>query len=105
MKGNRSAGGQNCSSLRNRVSDFLTPRNRYVMTALAFALVLFIGAIDYITGPEMSIAVFYLLPIVLAASFINKKTAIGLAVLSALVWLVVDLRSASNSSHQLHFGW
>jgi diguanylate cyclase (GGDEF)-like protein len=61
--------------------------------AAAIAVVLLIGAIDYLTGAEASIAPLYLAPIALATWFVGLRAGLLLVGLSAVVrlqdlWLV-----------------
>ena len=45
-----------------------------------------IGAIDYLTGPDFGLALFYLLAIVWGAWRLEPRTSLGLAALAALFW-------------------
>jgi diguanylate cyclase (GGDEF)-like protein len=68
----------------------------------AIATVLLIGAIDYITGAEASIAPLYLAPVALATWFVSLRAGLLLSALSAVVrlqdlWLVPQ-----PSSHWWH---
>ncbi len=66
-------------------------RARALGIAALVLLVALIGAIDYWSGNEIAITVFYLIPISLGAWFIGPRTGNGLALLSAAVWLLADL--------------
>ena len=50
-------------------------------------LVLVVGGVDYLTNFGLSLSVFYLLAIGIAAWFVSRGFAIGLSVLSVIVWL------------------
>lgn len=52
--------------------------------------VLLVGVIDWVTGPQISFAVFYLIPVTFAAWFIGRKQGMAVAGLSALVWLLAE---------------
>ena len=59
---------------------------------LAALLVVFIGALDYVTGSELSFSVFYLIPVALVAWFVqNDRLGYLMALAAAAVWLLVDL--------------
>ena len=64
-----------------------------MLALLSAAVVLAIGAIDFATGPEMSFAIFYLLPVILAAWFAGKRGGLLIAALATLVGLWADLSS------------
>ncbi|MEO8739814.1 MAG: diguanylate cyclase [Casimicrobiaceae bacterium] len=52
-------------------------------TATALVAILVVGIIDYITGPEISFSVFYLLPVAIAAWLSGTRVAVGASVLAA----------------------
>ncbi len=62
---------------------------------LAAALVAFFGFIDYITGPDLSIFVLYLIPVFLGTWFIGTVAGVLLSILSALAWSLADRIYAS----------
>jgi len=64
---------------------------RPVLIVLTFAIVALVGFADYLTGYEVSFSVFYLLAISLAVWFVGKNFGVAVALLSAIIWLVVDL--------------
>jgi diguanylate cyclase (GGDEF)-like protein len=68
-------------------------RIRLRVLALAIAAVLLIGGIDYLTGAEISIALFYVVPIALGVWLVGLRAGLGLAGMSAAVRLL-DLQLA-----------
>ncbi len=73
---------------------YLGRRSKGVILSLAMALVAVIAAIDYWTGIELSLSVFYLLPVALAAWFASRGSALAISVFSAVAWFVTDLLAA-----------
>lgn len=67
--------------------------------APAFGLCLLLtaglGLLDYITGPEYSFSIFYLLPVTLAVLVNGSRLGYLVAVMSALVWMLADLVSGA----------
>ena len=57
-----------------------------MIMAEASVITLIIGYIDYITGYDVSLLVFYAIPILFAVWFSNKQISIFIALLCALVW-------------------
>jgi len=49
-----------------------------------------IGALDYVTGPDIGFSLFYLLPIAWCAWHGRRPVAIALAVVAALLWFTAD---------------
>ncbi len=80
------------------ISDRVGSRRLHVVAG-GIAAVILIGAIDYITGAEASIAPLYLVPIALATWFVGLRVGLLLAGLSAVVRLQ-DLWLTSH--HYVH---
>lgn len=70
---------------------------RRVHVALALALVLVVGGIDYVTGDELSVSLFYALPIFVASWFVSRRAGIAVSVLCAVDHLLVD--PIAHASH------
>jgi signal transduction histidine kinase len=66
-------------------------RARALLAAALVLLVALIGALDYWSGTEIALTIFYLIPIALGAWFVGPLTGQVLAVLSAAAWLLADL--------------
>ncbi|MBK7641615.1 MAG: hypothetical protein IPJ19_00975 [Planctomycetes bacterium] len=66
-------------------------RSRALIGAGSVMLVALIGAIDYWSGTEIAITIFYLVPIALGAWFVGSRTGYALALLGASAWLLADL--------------
>lgn len=62
-----------------------------VIRGLSLGLVTLIGLIDYLTGVDVSVTLFYLVPISLGTWFAGRSTGLALAAASTLVWLAADL--------------
>lgn len=61
---------------------------------LSYTVVLLVGLFDYITNPEFSFSLFYLIPITYNTWYSSRKNGIFISVFSAVTWLYVDLSSA-----------
>jgi signal transduction histidine kinase len=59
---------------------------KLAIVAGAVGTTVFIACFDYLTGTEVSLAAFYLVPISLAALILGARVAVGISVLSILVW-------------------
>jgi signal transduction histidine kinase len=66
-------------------------KNKLVILLLSFILILIIGVIDYLTSAELTLSVFYLIPISLHALYYGttKKSIIVNAIFAGLVWAIV----------------
>ncbi|MEO8426793.1 MAG: ATP-binding protein [Verrucomicrobiota bacterium] len=63
------------------------------------ALVALVGLVDYLTGVDVSVTLFYLVPISLGTWFAGRSTGLLLAGASALVWLVADVLCRAVVGH------
>jgi hypothetical protein len=65
--------------------------------AAAVVLIALVGVADYVSGPEISLAVFYIVPVAAAAWWGGRRNGVGVALLSGAVWLVADLATRAYS--------
>ena len=59
---------------------------------------LLVGVIDYLTGYEISLLIFYLLPVALAVWFVSSRFAVLISISSICIWLVGGHRGGSRLS-------
>ncbi len=64
---------------------------RFALGAISLVLVLFIGYVDFETGYERSLSLFYLIPISIGTWFIGLYFGVAAALLSVVVWIASDL--------------
>lgn len=88
----------------NKFRDLLRPSRSAAATA-GWALIILVGALDHVTGSQISLSVFYLLPISLITWFTDRRGGIVAAVLSAATWLLADLTSTITFAHPLIPYW
>ncbi|MBV9211543.1 MAG: GGDEF domain-containing protein [Acidobacteria bacterium] len=82
-----------------RVIKFLAGQSKPFMLALSLLLVLLIGLADYLAGPDISLLVFFMLPIFLAVWFVGKRAGLGVLILSGAVWTTLALTTSHLYSH------
>jgi diguanylate cyclase (GGDEF)-like protein len=78
---------------------FLEKQSRARILVLGSLLIAALGALDYMTGPDLSLFIFYLIPVSLATWFAGTATGITLSVLSALAWSLSDILSQHAGRH------
>jgi diguanylate cyclase (GGDEF)-like protein len=61
------------------------------LIAIAIGTVFIVGYTDYVTGIELSLSLFYLIPITMAAWALGKNAGLNLSVLCATTWLITNL--------------
>jgi diguanylate cyclase (GGDEF)-like protein len=99
---NGSGRAQRASIAINRT---LRRLSRAAVLALALALVALIGICDYVTGLEISVSVFYLAPVSLAAWYGSQRDGQVLALVASLVWSGVDLFAGYAHGHPAILVW
>jgi len=67
-----------------------------ILIALILGLV---GVIDHITGPELFVSIFYLLPIFLVTWFTERWMGVTISIVSAITWLITDFTAGHAYSY------
>ncbi len=88
-----------------KLNSFFTRQGQLVSVTAGLVLIGVIGAIDYLTGFEMSFSAFYVLPIALVTWNTNRVTGLIIALLSAIVWFAADTAEGHAYSHPLLPYW
>ena len=87
------------------VTVYLRRQSPAFSITLGLLLTLVIGILDYLTGTELSISIFYLIPISLVAWAANRRMAIYLSLLSFAIGLMADLAAGHHYSHPVLVYW
>jgi signal transduction histidine kinase len=73
------------------------PKRKLIVFSVVQVLVL--GVVDLGTGWELSLSIFYLLPIAIAAWFVGWQPGLAISLLAAVSWLAADVLSGHEYSH------
>ena len=68
-------------------------------------LVFSLGVFDYLTGKEISFAIFYLLPVWLVASRAGLVAGCLIGTASAAMWMIADVQAGQHYSHPSILYW
>jgi diguanylate cyclase (GGDEF)-like protein len=68
-------------------------------TITGLAIIGLLGILDYLTGNEITLSLFYLIPIVLVTWAAGKKTGLFMSFMSALTLLYAEIASGQIYSH------
>lgn len=66
---------------------------------VGIVLIAGIGMIDVLTGYEVSLSLFYLIPVALTSWFAGTRTGIVISIASACIWFIADTVSEHRYSH------
>ncbi|MDD5222655.1 MAG: GGDEF domain-containing protein [bacterium] len=72
---------------------------------LEFLFVVCLGYFEYITGPEITLSIFYLIPIAISAWFTGRNSGIFISLIAGATWLIVDLASGNVYSKPWILYW
>lgn len=88
-----------------RASRALARLSRRQVITLALAGVAVVGIIDYVTGYELALSLFYLGPVAAAAWYCSRRAAVGIGVLASIVWFAADVGAGHVYEHPAIFVW
>jgi len=72
------------------VDEVLLRRSPNEIRAIALLLISIVSVADYFAGYEISTSLFFLVPIALATWYGNQRQGIYFALLSAIIWFLID---------------
>lgn len=72
---------------------------------LGSGLVAVVGSVDYLTGKEINLLLFYLVPIALIAWFMNRRNGFLISIISAIASFVVELVIGDFYSESVFMYW
>jgi diguanylate cyclase (GGDEF)-like protein len=77
---------------------------KLLLIGVGILLVLLIGIIDYLTGIYISLAIFYLIPIIFITWLVSRWSGLFISLLSTVVWFIADT-ALENSPYALIPYW
>ncbi len=92
-------------SLRADALAWLESQGARAVGAGVVALVLVLGLIDYATGFEISFALFYVLPVVMAAWLVGERFAVAISLFSAVVWHLANFLAGDRFTRVWIYYW
>jgi diguanylate cyclase (GGDEF)-like protein len=66
---------------------------------VCLALMVVIGVIDTVTGPELAFSIFYLMPLGVISWRCGRSAGTQSAIIAGLVWITADILSGATYSH------
>lgn len=88
-----------------QIDTYLGTLSSYAIFFIGCIGAVLLGAVNRFLGPEISFSVFYIAPIMLVTWYGGKKPGYLLAIISAGIWLYVDLTAGSQYSSLLIPVW
>ncbi len=85
--------------------NYLDKKSAACVAVIGFVLLLSVAVLDHVTGYELSFSVFYLLPIIVVSWQSQRWVGFAFCLLSASVWLLVDIMSNHAYSNDFIPAW
>lgn len=74
-----------------RLNSMIERTGKSVWLAIGLLLLCGVAVADYITGSELSLSLFYLIPIAVFSLTVNATAGVAMAFISAAIWLFIEL--------------
>lgn len=87
------------------IFEYLNQRSRTTLVLLGLILVIYIGELDYVTGPMVAMRVFYLIPICFVAWFAGRWQGILIATVASLIWYGAKYLEPGMIDHHFLLLW
>ncbi len=83
----------------------LFPQGQQTWIIGALAAIALVGLVDYLTGPKITLSLFYLIPVAAASWFGGASIAVATSSFAAVVWLCAELASSRLDSDLFVYAW
>ena len=84
---------------------WLNTAQPYRAFSFACLFLVMLSLVDYLSGYELNFFIFYYVPIILCAWFVNRQAALLMTVVAALAWFVVDRLTGHPYSSAIFWIW
>ncbi len=91
------------NTIFNYIMQYFGKLGKVKIFLFAFIQILLFGMIDYLTGSELTLCIFYLFPIMLVAWFVNRRTGVYFAFMGAVLWLIADASARKWNLYSIGF--
>jgi diguanylate cyclase (GGDEF)-like protein len=92
-------------SIPGFVLGYLSKLPQSLLISIGCVLVLLVGILTYLAGPELSSSIFFLVPIALVTWFTKRSIGLIVSILSALAWLIANLALGATYSDSTIVYW
>ena len=86
-------------------ASFFEKRSKAFWVTAGMAFIIILGFIDYLSGYEISFSLFYLIPILLVAWYVDVRMGVVLSFFSAITWFAADFSAGLTYSHPSIYVW
>jgi signal transduction histidine kinase len=69
-----------------KIFEYFNRKSHTTLVVMGLLAVIYIGALDYVTGPMVALMVFYLIPIIFVAWFVGRWSGVFVAFVATMIW-------------------
>jgi signal transduction histidine kinase len=69
-----------------KIFEYLNRKSHTTLIVMGLIMTIYIGELDYVTGPMVALMIFYLIPIIFVAWFVGRWSGVFIAVVATLIW-------------------
>jgi PAS domain S-box-containing protein len=69
-----------------KIFEYLNRKSHTTLIVLGLIMTIYIGELDYVTGPMVALMIFYLIPIIFVAWFVGRWPGILISLVATLIW-------------------
>ncbi len=88
-----------------KLNAFLEQRSRPFIYVACLLLVVLLGVADYLNGPDISLIVFYVVPVLVAAWYAGRRAGFLMCAAGGLSYLAGAYATSGHFSHPLIAYW
>ena len=88
-----------------KLNVFFESRSRPFVFVTSLLLVILLGVVDYLNGPDISLLIFYVVPVFVAAHYAGRRAGYFMCAASGLAWLAGAYATTGHFSHPLIAYW
>lgn len=82
-----------------RSAPLLESLPRAAVVAISLLLITLVGVLDYMTGYELSVSVFYLVPVSFGAWYNGRRFGFSVSILCSIIWYFAEINGGRVYSH------
>ena len=97
--------GRSKEQVIDRIVRHISRRSVFSILFRAYATVVIIAIIDYVTGPYLSLLVFYLIPIIITSWFVGRRAGLLISLVSSIGCSIHDALFFPVSSSHTVISW
>lgn len=87
------------------VKDHLSNLSKPLVITLGVIILGMVGIIDYLTGPNFSLSILYLIPVLLVSWYAGRLPGIAISFACALIWLTASLLGKNYYEYPVVLYW